>query len=112
MRELCSLILALFVFATSSAVVSAEKGIVAYCEGDSYLPKMGAIVFFTNNGYSCGRIISNFPRYTRRGDYVAGKLNMYGFQSIYDIDSDEEFSVMIEEIWLNREQAMDWIERH
>ena len=105
MRNFLSLIMALFVFATTS-VAFATKGQIVYCKNDYY------IVIATNNGYTCGNIFGLAPWNLSRGDYVAGELESYGTHEIYDISIDDSFSLWIDEYWMNADRAMDWIERH
>lgn len=79
----------------------ANTGVVAYTD-DSII-----VIADQYENYYCGEIYTYSS--TERGDIIGGDFDNIGMVDLYNISKDETFSVYIDDIWLSREQAADWL---
>lgn len=89
-----------------STTASAARGVVAF-----YNERSNKIVIETDNGFTCGEV-TGIIVHLSRGDEVAGDLESSGSHEIYNITEDESFSMWIDDYWLSKERALDWLEQN
>lgn len=47
-----------------------------------------------------------------RGDMLAGELESFGVQDVYDMSRDRGITLWIDNFWLTEDQAIDWMQNH
>ena len=106
MKKFVALVVLLFAVMIS-ATASAAKGVVVF-----YGERSNKIIIETDRGnFTCGEVMSITIRLSR-GDEVAGELESSGTHELYNLTSDEGFSVWIDDYRLSKERALDWLERN
>ena len=106
MKKFIALVVVLCaVMITSTA--SAARGVVVF-----YGERSNKIVIETDSGhFTCGEV-TDITLHLSRGDEVAGELETSGSHELYNITEDESFSMWIDDYWLSKEQALEWLERN
>lgn len=95
---LCSLLV--------SVTVYASRGVVAYYDFSS-----SKIVIQTDyNSYTCAEVYTG-GLLTGIGSVIVGDLETYGFKEVYDVTTDEELSIYIDDYWVSKARALNWIKR-
>ena len=105
MKKKITILLTLLLLIMTSCTAFAKKGVVVFYNSS------GKIAIQTDYGYTVGEVMS-VPIMLDRGDTVTGDLESYGTHDIYDITTDETFSLWVDDYWLSRDRAIDWIQRH
>ncbi len=103
MRKVIALVLFLVLLLPCTAFAS--KGVIVF-----YNDLRSKIIIQTPNGYSCGEVYS-VHTFVEPGQYVVGDLDSFGTKQIYNLALDESMNVWIDDCWLTRAQAMDWLAR-
>lgn len=95
---LCSLLV--------SVTAYAARGVVAYYDSSS-----SKIVIKTSyNQFTCGTVYGG-GYWLSTGHVIIGNLESYGYQDLYDATGDNEFSVYIDNYWLDEGRVLEWINR-
>lgn len=105
MKKLVALLILLIGLMISSPV-SAARGVVVYF--DNYGSRKMVILDSSLQTFSCGHVMTGGYLTTER-DVVAGKISFLGLQEIYNLRSDESFSIFIEECYLDLAGAKNWL---
>lgn len=83
----------------------AARGVVVYYD---YLSDK--IIVETTLGYTCAEIYG-YSGLLDTGDTIAGDLESYGFHEVYNLTKDDSFRIYIDDYWLDRDRALDWLRR-
>jgi hypothetical protein len=106
MKRIIMLVSSIMILLTSTAF--ATKGYVAYFDEESQI-----IAIQTQQGYTCGNIMAIVPfGKINQGDLIGGNMFSYASQNLYDINTDYQFNMWIEEYWLSSDDAIAWIQNH
>lgn len=101
-------LLVFFIMTLLSSTVFATKGYIAHFNENSQ-----NIAIQTAQGYTCGNIMAIVPLYKiNQGDLIGGDLFSYASQSMYDVTTDYQFIMWIDEYGLSSDDALTWIQDH
>ena len=98
-------ILSLIIVMIPAMTTYATRGVVVY-----YNYSSGKIIIETSLGYTCGEVYS-YSGLLDTGDTIAGNLESYGVHEVYNLTHDSTFQIYIDEYWLNRNRALEWLGR-
>lgn len=100
-----NLFIAFFLIVSSALPLSAEAmvGTVALVDDDK-------IVVYVDDGIGAytGATLLSPILYVQRGDTIYNIENMYGGQTWYDKDCNEELNVFVDEYWMDDSQAIEY----
>lgn len=85
-----------------TSVTYASRGVVAF-----YNSGTNKIIIATSLGYTCGEVYGFYLG--GRGNVVVGELESFGVQEIYDATFDTEFSMWVDQFWLDADSAVNWL---
>ena len=103
MKKIFSLLAVLAVFFIySNAYASVKKGVVVY-----YNYSSDKIIIETSMGYTCAEVYSGYS--VDEGHIIIGELESYGFKDVYDSTNDNAMRIWIDEYWMSKEEALDWL---
>ena len=102
MRRLFVMIVCCFVlFIPSVANADAHKMCVVFANGnvlvmcDQFETNYTAVDFYTG--------------FVDEGDWLHGETEMYGQHNFYNINKDCNVSCFVDEFWLSKQQAIEWL---
>ena len=84
----------------------AAKGVVVYF--DNYSSQKMVIYDSSLGTFSCGETLVG-GYLTLERDVVVGDISSLGVQELYNLRTDETFSIFIEECYLDVESAQAWL---
>lgn len=92
----------IFIIFLQCSTALASKGVVVFSEKSHY-------VVFTNLGYSVMEWYGGLEPF--EDNVVAGNLEQFGFQNIYNLTMDNEFKVYIDDWGMSKQQAVEWLRK-
>lgn len=103
MKKALSLLCVLFISVSLFSQHSYDYGIVVY-EG-----RLDTYVIYTKSGYC---IVEVYSGYMEKDDFLLGRFNTYGFETLLNDNKKSSVRVYIEDWALSESAAYDWMERH
>lgn len=101
-----SLFVVIFCVLTISSTAFAARGVVVYF--DNYASQKMVIYDYSLGTFSCGH--SYIGSYlTMERDVVVGNVSFLGIQQLYNLRTDDTFTIFIEQCYLDLSGAKEWL---